>query len=155
MVTLPKATSGEERFSLRRCDKRIVHATGRGLPEIDSVGCCLSRACWNDREKKREQARGAPEVRVHAIVDNVFILCPFRMESPFISRPVSSHAGTNPRVRCNKISLVTQHILVRCHRTMGAFDQWISFRSIRIKLVFYLDSFSIPDCWSNHFKKLQ
>lgn len=44
-VTLPKATSQEERFSPRRDDKRIAHATGRGLPEIDSVGCCSSGAC--------------------------------------------------------------------------------------------------------------
>lgn len=91
-------------------------------------------------ERENESAGRAQSSRacVHAsIAGNAFILPPFRMESLFISRPVSSQAGTNTSVRRNKVCYATDTRSRR--RAMGALDQRLVFGQLESSLLFYLD----------------
>lgn len=74
----------------RRGNKRIAHAARR--PEIGSDA--HSRTL--ERLRAREEAH-LEASRAYEPITNVFILRSFRMNSLFISHPVSSHAGTNAR----------------------------------------------------------
>lgn len=95
-----------------------------------------------DREKKRERARGAPGVRVHAYAGIMYLFySPFRMGTLFISRPVSSRAGTK-RAGANVIKLVSLRngSSIVAVRSMGALDRF-SFSVSRNRACF------LPRSW--------